>query len=158
MEQGRHGELSLNEVHMTLRKALCGRGLAFGAADDWGAVGARLSAGGVDGIAVVLAQDNDALHRLLTEADARLASGKALDHEGADLQTALLAHLTGAPFDRQRAGGIAAQAGKPPSTSPRTPTFPKATPRGWAGLVPEPTTTTDPFDGDPNHGYDPDPR
>ena len=94
---------------MTLRKALCGRGLAFGAADDWGAVGARLSAGGVDGIAVVLAQDNDALHRLLTEADARLASGKALDHEGADLQTALLAHLTGAPFDRQRAGGIAAQ-------------------------------------------------
>ena len=100
---------SLNEVHMTLRKALCGRGLDFGAADDWGAVGARLSAGGVDGIAVVLAQDNDALHRLLTEADARLASGKALDHEGADLQTALLAHLTGAPFDRQRAGGIAAQ-------------------------------------------------
>lgn len=100
---------SLNEVHMTLRKALCGRGLGFGAADDWGAVGARLSAGGVDGIAVVLAQDNDALHRLLTEADARLASGKALDHEGADLQTALLAHLTGAPFDRQRAGGIAAQ-------------------------------------------------
>jgi len=100
---------SLNEVHMTLRKALCGRGLGFGAADDWGAVGARLSAGGVDGIAVVLAQDNDALHRLLTEADARLASGKALDHDGADLQTALLAHLTGAPFDRRRAGGIAAQ-------------------------------------------------
>ena len=34
MEQGRHGELFLNEVHMTLRKALCGRGLGFGAADD----------------------------------------------------------------------------------------------------------------------------
>ena len=100
---------SLNEVHMTLRKALCGRALGFCAAADWGAGGARISAAGADGIALVLAQDNDALHRLLTEADARLASGKALDHEGADLQAALLAHLTRAPFDQQRAGGIAAQ-------------------------------------------------
>ena len=100
---------SLNEVHMTLRKALCGRGLAFGAADDWGAVGARLSAGGVDGIAVVLAQDNAALYRLLTEADARLATGEAFNPEGGTLQATLLAHLSGTPFDRQRAQGIAAQ-------------------------------------------------
>ena len=103
---------SLNEVHMTLRKALCGRGLAFGAADDWGAVGARLSADGADGVAMVLAQDNDALYRLLTEADARLATGEDFEHEDRGLNTALLAHLNGTPYDRQRAQGITEQSWK----------------------------------------------
>ncbi len=100
---------SLNEVHMTLRKALCGRGLTFGAADDWGAVGARLSADGADGVAMVLAQDNDALYRLLTEADTRLATGEGFEHEDRDLRAALLAHLNGTTYDRRRAQGIAEQ-------------------------------------------------
>ena len=103
---------SLNEVHMTLRKALCGRGLAFGAADDWGAVGARLSADGLDGVAMVLAQDNGALYRLLTEADARLATGEGFEHEDHGLHTALLAQLSGTSYDRQRAQGITQQSWK----------------------------------------------
>ena len=100
---------SLNEVHMTLRKALCGRGLAFGAADDWGAVAARMSAAGIDGVALVLAQDNEALYRLLTEADARISRGLDPQEGASVLQVALHAHLIGASYDRQRAQAIATE-------------------------------------------------
>ncbi|MGB1156851.1 MAG: hypothetical protein ACPG42_08545 [Alphaproteobacteria bacterium] len=97
---------SLNEVHMTLRKALCGRGLAYGVADEFGAVGARLSSGETcDGVQAVLALNNDALIARLHHIEAALAG--ADQHALADpLDARLVEQLTGAPFPRARACAI----------------------------------------------------
>ena len=101
---------SLNEVHMTLRKALCGRGLAFGVADDFGAVGARLSAGEAsDGIAAVLKHDNAKLVALLHRVETALsrdATGRSFLEP---LEQSLAEHLLGAPFPRARACAISEQ-------------------------------------------------
>ena len=100
---------SLNEVHMTLRKALCGRGLAFGVADDFGAVGARLSSGNTaDGIAAVLALDNNALVQLLHRVETTLGTAGDSGLEGA-LECALAEQLQGRPFPRDRACAISAK-------------------------------------------------
>ena len=100
---------SLNEVHMTLRKALCGRGLAFGVADDFGAVGARLSSGSTaDGIAAVLALDNDALVQLLHRVETTLGTAGDMGLEGA-VEWALAEQLQGRPFPRDRACAISAE-------------------------------------------------
>ena len=101
---------SLNEVHMTLRKALCGRGLAFGAADDFGAVGARLSSGAAcDGIAAVLAFDNSALIALLHRVETTMAGGSSHTALAAGIEQTLAAQLQGHPFPRDRACAISAE-------------------------------------------------
>ena len=100
---------SLNEVHMTLRKALCGRGLAFGAADDFGAVGARLSSGVErDGIAAVLALENDALIALLHRVETTLAE-QMPNALAAGLERTVAEQLQGHPFPRDRACAISAE-------------------------------------------------
>lgn len=100
---------SLNEVHMTLRKALCGRGLAFGVADDFGAVGARLSSGHErDGVAAVLAFDNDALIALLHSVEAGREAAVTSSMTGR-LEQALAEQLSGQPFPRDRACAISAE-------------------------------------------------
>lgn len=97
---------SMNEVHMTLRKALCGRGLAYGVADEFGAVGARLSAGDTcDGVGLVLEQENSALMTRLHRVETELASKSP--HDLSDpFNDALIAQLTGQPFPRLRACAI----------------------------------------------------
>ena len=100
---------SLNEVHMTLRKALCGRSLAFGVADDFGAAGARLSSGSTaDGIATVLALDNNALVQLLHSVETTLGTSGDKGLEGA-VERALAEQLQGRPFPRDRACAISAE-------------------------------------------------
>ena len=103
---------SLNEVHMTLRKALCGRGLAFGVADDFGAVGARLSSGTTaDGIATILALDNDALLDLLYRVETTLGASEGSQLES-ELELKLADQLQGQPFPRERACAISAESWK----------------------------------------------
>ena len=87
---------SLNEVHMTLRKALCGRGLAFGVADDFGAVGARLSSGRAnDGVGTVLRHDNDALIALLHRVETALSLNPTSASFVEPLEQTLAEHLGG---------------------------------------------------------------
>ena len=100
---------SLNEVHMTLRKALCGRGLAFGVADDFGAVGARLSSGTTaDGIKAVLAHNNDALLALLYRVETSLSANEDAKL-ASELERRLADQLRGQPFPRDRACAISAE-------------------------------------------------
>lgn len=97
---------SLNEVHMTLRKALCGRGLAFGVADEFGAVGARLSSGSSeDGVAAVLALTNDALIDLLHQVETSLSHTEAFK-PARQIEIKLVEQLQGQPFPRERACAI----------------------------------------------------
>ncbi len=101
---------SLNEVHMTLRKALCGRGLAFGVADDFGAVGARLSSGRAnDGVGTVLRHDNDALIALLHRVETALSLNPTSASFVEPLEQTLAEHLGGTPFPRERACAISEQ-------------------------------------------------
>ena len=101
---------SLNEVHMTLRKALCGRGLAFGVADDFGAVGARLSSGRTnDGVGTVLRHDNDALIALLHRVETALSLNPTSASFVEPLEQTLAEHLRGTPFPRERACAISEQ-------------------------------------------------
>jgi len=98
---------SLNEVHMTLRKALCGRGLAFGVADDFGAVGARLSSGSEqDGVAAILAHDNQSLIALLHRVETTMASLSGDAPFDGPVERGLAEHLSGRPFPRARACAI----------------------------------------------------
>jgi len=100
---------SLNEVHMTLRKALCGRGLAFGVADEFGAVGARLSSGSSeDGVAAVLALTNDALIDLLHQVETSLSDAGAFE-PARQIEIKLVEQLQGQPFPRDRACAISAE-------------------------------------------------
>lgn len=91
---------------MTLRKALVGRQLAFGVADLWAAAGARLSAGGQDGVLAVLDRDNDRLVHDLASVEVALMA-KLPPQQG--LEAALAAELGGAPFPRDRASAISEQ-------------------------------------------------
>ena len=101
---------SLNEVHMTLRKALCGRGLAFGVADDFGAVGARLSSGQAnDGVGTVLRHDNDALIALLHRVETALSLNPTSASFVEPLEQTLAEHLRSTPFPRERACAISEQ-------------------------------------------------
>ena len=101
---------SLNEVHMTLRKALCGRGLAFGVADDFGAVGARLSSGRANvGVGTVLRHDNDALIALLHRVETALSLNPTSASFVEPLEQTLAEHLGGTPFPRERACAISEQ-------------------------------------------------
>ena len=97
---------SFNEVHMTLRKALVGRRLAFGVADIWAAAGARMSATGRDGVQSVLDRDNDRLVRDLASVEVALMA-KLPPQQG--LEAAVAEELSGAPFPRDRASAISDQ-------------------------------------------------
>ena len=101
---------SLNEVHMTLRKALCGRGLAFGVVGDFVAVGAWLSSGRAnDGVGTVLRHDNDALIALLHRVETALSLNPTSASFVEPLEQTLAEHLGGTPFPRERACAISEQ-------------------------------------------------